>query len=330
MNSLNDFKKSLFNKGSNSFEDIALEIFNYQYHNNLVYGDYIRNLNISPDHVHEIKEIPFLPIEFFKSFEVKTGDWKLQKKFLSSGTTSSVRSCHLVEDTDFYHLVSRDIYEKMYVDEIKDTVILALLPSYQEQGDSGLVDMIDFFIENSDSEFSGYYLYDYENLLTTIENASKDKGNVVLFGVSFALLDFSEHIKKKFPNLIIIETGGMKGRRDELTKEELHAHLKKKFGVETIHSEYGMTELMSQAYSKGAGQFEMSKWMRVIIRDINDPFNFLQKGKIGGINVIDLANIHSCSFIETKDIGMINNDNKFEVLGRIDNSDIRGCNLLVS
>ena len=190
--------------------------------------------------------------------------------------------------------------------------------------------MVDYFIENSHSQFSGYYLYDYDKLSLAIESALNNQEHVVLFGVSYALLEYSKHIKKKYPSLVIIETGGMKGRGKDLTKIELHACLKERFGVESIHSEYGMTELMSQAYSKGKGRFTMSKWMSVLIRDINDPFNFLENGKIGGINVIDLANIHSCSFVETKDIGVIDKNNKFEILGRIDNSDIRGCNLLIS
>ena len=302
MNSLNDFKKFLELNDSISFEDVALEVFNFQYYNNPVYGDFVRFLGINPGSVENVNSIPFLPIEFFKSFEVKSGLWQAQRKFLSSGTTSTMRSGHLIEDEGFYHRVTKDIYEGLYPN-IKDTAILALLPSYKEQGDSGLINMVDFFIENSDSQFSGYYLYDYDKLSLAIESALNNQEHVVLFGVSYALLEYSKYIKNKYPSLVIIETGGMKGkgRGEDLTKIELHACLKERFGVEGIHSEYGMTELMSQAYSKGAGLFTMSKWMRVLIRDINDPFNFLQNGKIGGINVIDLANIHSCSFVETKE-----------------------------
>jgi len=329
VSSLNDIKNTLVHDDQISFEDLALKIFNYQYQNNLIYREYAQNLGVIPTKVNALEQIPFLPIEFFKSFEVKSGSWNAQRKFLSSGTTTSKRSLHLIEDENFYHLVTKDIFERHYP-KIKDTAILALLPSYKEQGDSGLVNMIDFFIENSNSKFSGYYLYDYDKLSMAIEDAFSNQEHIVLFGVSYALLEYSTYLKSKYPSLVIIETGGMKGRGEDLTKVELQACLKQRFGVEVIHSEYGMTELMSQAYSTGGGQFTMSKWMQILIRDINDPFNFLQKGKIGGINVIDLANIHSCSFVETKDIGVIDKNNSFEILGRIDNSDIRGCNLLIS
>lgn len=329
MSSLNDIKNTLVHNEQKSFDDLALKIFNYQFQNNQIYREYAQNLGVIPTKVNALEQIPFLPIEFFKSFEVKSGSWQAQRKFLSSGTTSSKRSGHLIEDESFYHMVTKDIFEQYYP-KIKDTAILALLPSYMEQGDSGLVSMIDFFIKNSNSKFSGYYLYDYDKLSKAIEDAHNNQEPIVLFGVSYALLEYSKCIKNKFPDLVVIETGGMKGRGEDLTKVELHTCLKERFGVEVIHSEYGMTELMSQAYSTGSGQFTMSKWMQILIRDINDPFNFLQKGKIGGINVIDLANIHSCSFVETKDIGVIDKNNRFEILGRIDNSDIRGCNLLIS
>lgn len=329
MHSLNHFKDSILNINADSFEELSLEIFNFQVKANKIYGEYADSLGIVVDEVVSIDQIPFLPIEFFKSYDIKSGNWLPEKTFLSSGTTSAARSKHLIEDETFYRGICKSIFESFY-GPLSESTILALLPSYQQQGNSGLINMVDFFIKESKTEHSGYFLNDYAKLEEAIDEELRNDRNVVLFGVSFALLEFSRYAGRNLKGLKVVETGGMKGRGREYTKEELHAVLKEGLGVDIVHSEYGMTELMSQAYSGGEGRFDTPDWMRIVIREMNDPFNYLQDGKTGGINVIDLANVHSCSFIETKDIGIVRQDGKFEILGRIDNSDLRGCNLLVT
>lgn len=328
MLSLNDFKESILNINDDSFEELSLEIFNFQVEENKTYKEYVSSLGIAKTDVKSIHQIPFLPIEFFKSFDIKSGNWTPERKFLSSGTTSAVRSKHLIEDENFYRATCKSIFECFY-EPIKNTTILALLPSYQEQGNSGLINMVDFFIQESEAVNSGYFLNDYTRLEEVIVKELAENRNVILFGVSFALLEFSKYAGN-LKGLTVIETGGMKGRGREYTKQELHEVLMDGLGVDQIHSEYGMTELMSQAYSRREGRFDTPAWMGIVIREMNDPFNYMPRGRAGGINVIDLANVHSCSFIETKDIGIVYEDRKFEILGRIDNSDLRGCNLLVT
>ncbi len=329
MHSLSSLKEKILNIDDSTFEETALEVFRFQALNNQVYAEYLDGLNVKPESVRAIHDIPFLPISFFKTHEVKTSKWEPQKEFLSSGTTGMQRSKHLIEDVAYYRRVATQIYTQVY-GELKDTTLLALLPSYQEQGSSGLINMVDHFMTLTRNPVSGYYLSDYAGLKMAIDESLNKGARVALFGVSFALLEFAAAVNGSLEGLTVIETGGMKGRGPEYTKAELHEVLKKGLGVSAIHSEYGMTELMSQAYSKGDGVFTSPNWMKIIIRELNDPFNYLKKGRTGGINVIDLANIHSCAFIETKDIGVVKDDNSFEILGRIDNSDLRGCNLLIS
>ena len=327
--SLINFKNLISDFHSDSFESIALEVFQYQAKHNSIYQSYLTHLGITPLEIMAINEIPFLPIEFFKSFDVKTGSWVEENKFLSSGTTSALRSAHLIEDLQFYYKHTQNIYEQFYP-KLTDTTVLALLPSYIEQGGSGLVCMIDAFIKKSTSENSGYYLNNYKELEIALIEALGTNKPAVLFGVTYALLDFARKATRKFDQLIVIETGGMKGRGEELTKAEVHEILKEELGVDKIHSEYGMTELMSQAYSQGEGIFESPKSMKVVIKDINDPFNTVENEHVGIVNIFDLANVHSCCFIETKDIGKRYSNGRFEILGRMDNSEARGCNMLIS
>jgi hypothetical protein len=278
--------------------------------------------------IKELKDIPFLPVEFFKNKDIISGPMAPEIVFTSSGTTGMAQSRHPVSDISIYEKSFRRTFELFYGDIEKNT-ILALLPSYSEREGSSLIYMVDDLIERSRNPSSGYFLYNHNDLYKTLSDLNEKKAPTILIGVTYALLDFAEKYKLDFPELIVMETGGMKGRRGELIREELHEILRKGFGVSAIHSEYGMTELLSQAYSFGNGIFSCPPWMRVLIRDTNDPLTILEDNKTGGINIIDLANINSCSFIATQDLGKRFSDGSFEVLGRFDNSDIRGCNLLV-
>ncbi|MEJ6755731.1 MAG: acyl transferase [Crocinitomicaceae bacterium] len=310
-------------QSNEDFEKVALEVYSFQKDNCTVYSEYLNALN-KPEPAN-VSEIPFLPISFFKSHKVISGDSQEQVLFKSSGT-SSERSQHFVLDTELYKKSFIAIY-KDQIGDPKDQVILALLPNYLEQGESSLVYMVDELIRQSESQLSGFFLENYSDLTTNYNQAIASGKLVVIFGVSFALLDLAE-LKPNLSKATIIETGGMKGRRKELSKKELHAALKKGFDCASISSEYGMTELLSQSYSNSDGKFDQPAWMKIMIRDINDPFSFVREGKSGGINIIDLANLNSCSFIATQDLGKMTN-NQFEILGRFDNSDIRGCNLLI-
>lgn len=311
------------------FVDIALQIFRYQAENCAVYREFTGNLDIDPLSVKIINEIPFLPISFFKSHEVlSTGD-KVQVTFTSSGTTGMINSKHLVIDVSWYEESFRKAFELFYGD-IKSYCILALLPSYLEREGSSLIYMAEDMVKNSENPDGGFYLYNHDDLFQQLKKQQNLKKPTLLIGVTFALLNFVERYQLNFPELIVMETGGMKGRRKEMVREELHETLCKGFGVKSIHSEYGMTELLSQAYSKGDGIFNCPPWMKIITRDTNDPMSNLSGSQTGGINVIDLANINSCSFIATQDLGKVYADGSFEVLGRFDNSDIRGCNLLIA
>jgi phenylacetate-coenzyme A ligase PaaK-like adenylate-forming protein len=312
-----------------NFNDVALEIFHFQYKNNAVYHKFVSGLKIMPNQVKHYLHIPFLPVEFFKTQKVVSGDTEELNYFSSSGTSGMLSSKHYYGNLDIYKQSFLKSFQQFY-GNISDYAILALLPSYLERQGSSLIYMVDFLIEESRDKKSGFYLDDLDQLATALKNPGPSGQKVLLMGVSYALLDLIEKHQFKLKNTIIMETGGMKGRRKELVREELHAALTKGFGVNAIHSEYGMTELFSQAYSGGEGIFKTPPWMKVVIRDVNDPLSLHGNEKTGGINVIDLANIHSCSFIATQDLGKTYLDGSFEVLGRFDNSDIRGCNLLVN
>lgn len=317
------------------FEKIALKLFRFQYENNLVYQEFCDFLNTDVQKVKSLEQIPFLPIQFFKSHDVVSSADAIQNVFTSSGTNGMITSKHLVTDTSLYEQSYRTAFSQFY-GNIEDYVVLALLPSYLERSGSSLIYMVKDLIERSNNEHSGFYLHNYDELiakLVSLDNAGK---NVILIGVTYALLNLVEKQKFQLKNTIIMETGGMKGKRKELIREELHEILCDGFGVSSIHSEYGMTELLSQAYSLGNGIFECPSWMQILIRDTEDALKYVENGKTGGINVIDLANINSCSFIATQDLGKKYSHQpadrqagSFEVLGRFDNSDIRGCNLMV-
>ena len=309
------------------FQSLSLEIFEYQYNRTSVYREFCENLDISPSSVSSLEQIPFLPIEFFKSRIVLAGEAKPSLCFKSSGTTGTTTSRHYITDPEIYRRSFIQGFNKFY-GNIDQYCILALLPSYLEREDSSLVYMVREFIDQSLYEDSGFYLSDLSRLSDKLEELNDSETQVILFGVTFALLDLAACFKKPMPNTIVIETGGMKGRKKEMVREEVHQVLSAAWDLKNIHSEYGMTELCSQAYSKGGGIFFSPDWMRVLIRDPEDPMKMLKPGATGGINVIDLANIHSCSFIATQDLGKLHKDGGFEVLGRFDHSDIRGCNLM--
>lgn len=321
-------EKDIFSiKNQQDFEKTALEVFRFQYDNNVVYQKFCKLLGVQLKQVESTKDIPFLPIDFFKSHPIKTTSFSAETTFTSSGTTGSTPSKHLVKKLALYQQSFIQCFTEIY-GEIKDFVVLALLPSYLERQGSSLINMADYFIKESIHPESGFYLNELDQLATTLEKTDRAGKKVLLIGVSFALLDLIEKQKFTLQNTIIMETGGMKGRRKEIIRKELHEILSEGFGVEKIHSEYGMTELLSQAYSKGDGIFKCPKTMQLVIRDPEDALSFLPKNKTGGINVIDLANLYSCSFIATQDLGKQLAYNTFEILGRFDNSDVRGCNLM--
>lgn len=326
MESIKSFKAQLFSINDLNFEENALQLFKYQATQNKIYAAYILALGIVPEEINDISKIPFLPISFFKNHPIKTGEWEEEMIFESSGTTGESTSKMYVEDLAFYQKVAVYIFQEMY-GNLSNFNVLALLPSYLERKNASLVYMADDFIKKSGD--SGFYLDDMPALIKKLTKQKEPNLRTLLIGVSFALLDLAEAHQSDLDNTVIMETGGMKGRRKELTRHELHKILQDSFGLKTIHSEYGMTELTSQAYSKGKGLFHSPPWMQISVRDINDPFSKVKKGKSGGINIIDLANITTCAFIETKDLGRLHENNGFEVLGRFDNSDVRGCNLMM-
>lgn len=310
------------------FEQVCLETFQKQAKECEPYKRYINYLDIDVDNVTDFREIPFLPIEFFKSERVICGNKEPQVVFTSSGTTGVETSRHYVIDISLYEESFIRGFEYFY-GAPKDYCILALLPSYLEREGSSLIYMVKKLVEDSRHPQSGFFLHNIEELIKTLQDMQSKNQPTILIGVTFALLDLAENFHLNFPELIVMETGGMKGRRKEISRQELHWILSKKFGVEHIHSEYGMTELLSQAYSKGEGIFHTPPWMRVLVRDINNPFSYLSEGVQGGVNVIDLANQNSCSFVETQDLGKLFSDGSFEILGRIDKSQLRGCNMLI-
>ena len=309
------------------FKQHALELFKYQYENNTVYRSYCDLINNAYSEVTEIHEIPFLPIQFFKSHTVSCVSKAPDKIFLSSKTTGQTASRHFVNDLKIYHKSFEKGFNKFY-GSIKDYAILALLPSYLERENSSLVYMTNQLIYQSKNPLSGFYLDEWDQLVNTLQKLEKEGQKTILLGVSFALLTLIEKKELNLNNTIIMETGGMKGMQKEFVREALHSSFKKGFGVKNIHSEYGMTELMSQAYSKENGLYNCPPWMKVLIRSTDDPFEIIQKEKTGALNIIDLANIESCAFIATQDLGITHKDDSFEVLGRFDAAEIRGCNLL--
>lgn len=323
--STNDIFKSYFSEGE--FENLAIEVFNYQYSANAVYRKYCQNIHRSK--VSSIDEIPFLPISFFKTHRLSCKKSE-EIIFTSSGTTNNRASQHFVYDLEFYHQSFNKVFEYFYGSP-EDYCILALLPSYLERSGSSLIYMANKLIEQSNNENSGFFLNEYEKLNSILKQNLQKKQKTLLIGVSFALLDFVEEFQLEANNeLIVMETGGMKGRKKEMVREELHRHLSRGFACDHIHSEYGMTELLSQAYSKKNGIFHCPPWMKVMGRQQDDPFSVSEFGETAGLNIIDLANIHSCSFIAAEDLGKIYEDGSFEVLGRFDNSEVRGCNLMIS
>lgn len=328
METFKSFAQSLEKINEGNFADIALRLFHFQAVNNPVYKSYLEFLRCDTKKVFQLSQIPFLPISFFKTQLIKSGDWPSQAEFSSSGTTGSTSSKHQVYDLDFYNAHAETIFKHFFGDP-EDFHFLALLPSYLEREGSSLIEMINHLIMKSKSAHSGFYLHNHTELIDKLNTLRTADRKVILWGVSFALLDLAERFDLDLSHCIIMETGGMKGKRREWIRDELHAYLTQRFHVEAIHSEYGMTELMSQAYSMGSGYYQCPSSMKIIIRNINDPFEVLEVGKTGGINIIDLANFHSCAFIETQDLGSVNKQGFFEVLGRMDNSDVRGCNLLI-
>lgn len=313
---------------------MALEIFRMQYDQNDIYKKYVHSLKIVPGDIDSIEKIPFLPISFFKTHEVTTTTFKPEIIFESSGTTGENTSRHLVKSLSLYRRSFTKTFSLFYGNP-KQWCILGLLPGYLERKNSSLVAMVNDLIQKSENPFSGFYLHDHEKLYQAIVHNELSQQPTLLIGVTFSLLDFAEKYSIKLKHTTVIETGGMKGRREEITREEVHRFLRKKLGISTIHSEYGMTELLSQAYSKGNGLFHCPPWMRILIREYNDPFAITAKTgarntTTGLINIIDLANLYSCCFIATDDVGKLYKDDSFEVLGRRDASDLRGCSLLTA
>lgn len=326
--------ESIFNiKNNIDFEKACIDVFNFQYNNNIVYKTYVDLININPKDVINVKNIPFLPISFFKSHKVTSFSEDSSKMLLfkSSGTTGMKRSQHIVKEPEIYKKSFINCFSYFFCD-IKNYIVIAILPSYQDNPNSSLIYMVDEFIKLSNHKASGYYSDDYNRLNKTLKNLKKEGNKILIIGVSFALLDWGEQNAinlKSFNNLIMMETGGMKGKRKEITRSELHHQLQSHFNISQIYSEYGMSELLSQAYSMEKEVFSSPPWMRIMLREVNDPLsNLNKKGKTGGVNIIDLANVYSCSFIATQDLGRLHGDETFEILGRFDNSDIRGCNLL--
>lgn len=312
------------------FHKKAMKLYRYQYEHNLVYHEYCNLIKKTPNEVKTLEALPYLPIEFFKTKDIRSTAASIAKTFTSSGTTGMTTSSHYLSDLSYYQQSFLSAFTSFYGSP-ENYVILALLPAYLEREGSSLIYMVDDLIKRTNHPKSGFYLHNLDQLaeeLVALDQSGERQ--VLLIGVSFALLDLVEKHSFELKNTIVMETGGMKGRRKEMIRAELHEKLTKGFGVQTIHSEYGMTELLSQAYSFGEGVFECPPWMQVSIRDTEDPFTLVDEGKTGAINIIDLANVESCAFIATQDLGKKHSANTFEVLGRFDHSDIRGCNLLVA
>ena len=325
-----EIRHSIFQiTGDEDFNDLSLKIFRFQIKSNPVYREMAHLLHIEPSGIDSYEKIPFLPVSLFKDHQIISGETgSVRKVFTSSGTTGSVPSRHFIRDIDLYEESFSRSFEIFYGQPGKYR-FLALLPGYLERQDSSLVYMLDQFIRRTATNGSGFFLHDFQSLNEKLLEMDTGSIKTILFGASYALLDFAERFPTDLGDVIVMETGGMKGRHKEMVREELHGFLCYKMKVEKIHSEYGMTELLTQAYSQGNGIFRAPPWMKILIRDTNDPLHFLPAGETGGINIIDLANLFSCSFIATQDLGKLHEDGSFEVLGRFDDSDVRGCNLMV-
>lgn len=323
-----ELEYKIFTTEHTEFEGLALAIFQFQYEHNPLYGRYVDLLSIDPSTVNTLGKIPFLPIDFFKTHRVATTNFAEEVVFESSGTTQTVPSKHFIKDVSIYKESFAKCFEQFY-GPISEWCVLGLLPGYVERANSSLVFMVNELIAESRHEYSGFYLYEHEKLLKVIKRLNTSGQKTLLIGVTFALLDFATNYPEQFNNTIVMETGGMKGRRKEMTRTEVHSLLKNAWNIPAIHSEYGMTELLTQAYSPGEGIFKCPSWMRILLREEDDPRLTKTSGR-GLINVIDLANIYSCSFIATDDIGVLHADGSFEVLGRRDNSDLRGCSLMAA
>lgn len=323
-----ELEYKIFTTEDTGFEELALALFQFQYNQNPVYRQYVDLLGIDPYTVLAIDKIPFLPIDFFKTHRVATTTFREETVFESSGTTQTIQSRHFIKNLSIYHQSFSRNFERCY-GPVSDWCVLGLLPSYLERKNSSLVTMVNELIRMSGHGQSGFYLYEYEKLSDVIKQLETTGQKTLLIGVTFALLDFAGSYPLSLKHTVVMETGGMKGRREEMTRNEVHAKLKDAWDLEAIHSEYGMTELLSQAYSKGEGIFQCPPWMKVVLREEDDPLILKNKGR-GLINVIDLANIYSCAFIATDDIGLLYPNGHFEVLGRRDNSDLRGCSLMTA
>ncbi len=322
------FKQAVLQLQDEGFEKLALEIFEFQSEKNPIYRAYLSHLKVNPKKVSSVRQIPFLPIQFFKDHKILCEDAHTSHFFESSGTTGVQSARHYMPDLDFYLTNARKLFEAVY-GSLSNYVILALLPSYLEKGNSSLVFMVQDFM-NYSANGSGFYLNNLHELKEVLDDHYSHGKKVILWGVTYALLDFADYCHQgNYPDLIIMETGGMKGRRKEMIREEIHDQLKRAFGVASVHSEYGMTELTSQFYAPKEGIFLPCPTARIFIREVTDPFSWEERGRSGGLNIIDLANIYSCAFIETKDIGRGLPENKAAILGRFDHADVRGCNLLV-
>lgn len=330
MNQAEEIRQSVFSiSGDEAFNELALKIFCFQYETNAIYHELSDLLHKEPRNTGHYLQLPFLPISFFRDQKIISGDGtSYEKIFTSSGTTGSIPSRHFVKDLKLYKESFTKSFELFYGNPEKFR-FLALLPGYLERQGSSLVYMLDHMIQKTGINGSGFFLHDMAALKKQLLQNLPDPARNILFGASYALLDFAEKFPLDINGVIIMETGGMKGRRKEMIREELHDILCRSFNVEMIHSEYGMTELLSQAYSSGRGIYRPPPWMKILIRDVNDPLQLLSHGQTGGINIIDLANIYSCSFIATQDLGILHEDGSFEVVGRFDDSDARGCNLMV-
>jgi phenylacetate-coenzyme A ligase PaaK-like adenylate-forming protein len=330
INGFENLRKRIFNiKDYSDFRETALQIFSYQFKNNTVYHDFIISLGKNPSEIRTTDDIPFMPVEFFRNHRIVSGNLPVEMIFESSGTTGFTPGRHFINDLSIYEESFLKSF-RLFYGEPEKFLIAALLPSYMERNGSSLVYMADYLIRRSQYPESGFYKDNFEELVPLLKKARQRKERILLLGVSFALIDLAENRSPDLSGVIVMETGGMKGRRKELTRYELHEILMEKLNLSSVHSEYGMTELLSQAYSNKDGIFYCPPWMKIVIRDPMDPLTiFKEPGQTGGINIIDLANINSCSFIATSDLGKVHNDGGFEVLGRFDNSDIRGCNLMV-
>jgi hypothetical protein len=323
-----EYEDKVFSAEKADFESLALEIFHFQYQYNPLYQQYVNALSIVGEQVKQLQDIPFLPISFFKTHTVQTTAFEPQAVFESSGTTQTINSRHLVKDLDLYRRSYMQAWQLQY-GQVKEWCIIGLLPSYLERQNSSLVVMVDELIRASGHPNSGFYLYDHNQLHQVLQRQEQAQQKTLLIGVTFALLDFAAAFPMPLKHTIVMETGGMKGRREEMTRQQVHDLLQTAFHVPAVHSEYGMTELLSQAYSKGQGVFYCPPWMKMLVRQEDDPLTVSTTGS-GVVNIVDLANLYSCCFIATDDIGRVQTDGSFEIQGRMDNSDIRGCSLLVA